>query len=237
LLLLIKKYQYYYQLIYFSKELLMELTTSAGEVFNTYQVGPKSATKAILIIHDWWGMLDYNREWADQFAQQGYRAMVIDLYQGHHPTDVKAAGEYMRTLNQQVNQRKLQTALTHLRSACQKIAILGWSYGGLQAQHAALQFPELVDALIIYYCRIILDKNNVSSLKGPVLAIFAERERTWPDKQVSLELAMTEAGKHLTCQSYDADHGFVNPESPRYDSEVTEEAWQVTLKFLDKHLS
>jgi len=215
----------------------MELTTSAGEVFNIYQVGPESATKAVLIIHDWWGMLDYNREWADQFAQQGYRAMVIDLYQGHHPADVKAAGEYMRNINQQANLQKLQTALIYLRSSCQKIAILGWSFGGLQAQHAALQFSESVDALVIYYCRIILDKKNIPLLKGPVLAIFAERERTWPDKQVSLELEMTEAGKHLTCQSYDADHGFVNPESPRYDNQVTEEAWQITLHFLNKYLS
>ena len=215
----------------------MELTTPAGETFNIYLVGPEQATQAILIIHDWWGMLNYNRQWADRFAKAGYRVMVIDLYNDYRPVDVKEAGEYMRSLDQAVNQRKLYTALTALRAPRRKIGILGWSFGGLQAQHAVLNNPDLVDAIAIYYCRIILDKHNASPLKCAVLAIFAETERTWPDKQASLEHAMAEANKILECYSYDADHGFVNPDSHRYDSEATEAAWQVTTNFFGKYLA
>ena len=104
-----------------------------------------------------------------------------------------------------------------------------------QAQHAALQNPELVNAMVIFYCRIILDKHKAAQLNGPVLAIFSETERTWPDKQVALEQAMSETNQILECYSYDADHGFVNPDSPRYDSEVTDEAWNVTVAFLKKY--
>lgn len=215
----------------------MELTTPAGETFNIYLVGPEQAAQAILIIHDWWGMLNYNRQWADRFANAGYRAMVIDLYNDYHPVDVKEAGEYMRSLNQVVNQRKLSTALTTLQAPGRKIGILGWSFGGVQAQQAMLNNPDLVDAIAIYYCRIILDKHNVNPLKCAVLAIFAETERTWPDKQASLEHAMAETNNILDCYSYDADHGFANPDSHHYDSEVTEAAWQVTQKFFGKHLA
>ena len=77
----------------------MELTTPAGETFNIYLVGPEQAAQAILIIHDWWGMLNYNRQWADRFAKAGYRVMVIDLYNDYRPVDVKEAGEYMRSLD------------------------------------------------------------------------------------------------------------------------------------------
>ena len=215
----------------------MELTTTAGEVFDTYVAGPEKATKSVLIIHDWWGILDYNREWADQFAQKGYRAMVIDLYDGYHPKDVKEAGEYMRGINQEIANRKLQTALDFLQASKRKVATLGWSFGGLQAQQATLHNPDKVDATVLFYCRIIFDRQNVVNLHGPVLAIFAETERTWPDKQVALEHVMSELDKTLVCYSYDADHGFANPDSPRYDSEVTEEAWQMTVSFLDKYLS
>lgn len=214
----------------------MELTTTTGEVFDIYIAGPKGATKSVLIIHDWWGVLDYNREWATQFAQKGYRAMVIDLYDGYHPKDVKEAGEYMRSIDQEVANRKLYTALNFLQAPNRKIATLGWSFGGLQAQQAALQNPDKVDAVVLYYCRIIFDRQNVANLRGAVLAIFAETERTWPDKQVALEHVMSELDKPLVCYSYDADHGFANPESPRYDSEVTEEAWQATINFLNKQL-
>ncbi|MEK8020491.1 MAG: alpha/beta fold hydrolase [Candidatus Parabeggiatoa sp.] len=215
----------------------MELTLPAGDVFNVYLTGPNDATKAVLIIHDWWGMLDYNREWADYFAQLGYRAMVIDLYDGHHPVDVKKAGEYMRRFDQKVNNSKLQTALTALQASNGKVAVLGWSFGGLQAQHAALQNPDKVNALVLFYCRMILDKHNVTTLNCPILAIFSETERTWPDKQVFLEQVMSEANQILQCESYDAAPGFANPDSPPYDSEVAEETQQVTAAFLEKYFA
>ncbi len=215
----------------------MELTTPKGEVFHNYIVGPENATKAVLIIHDWWGLLDYNREWADQFAQLGYRAMAIDLYNGYHPVDAFDAGEHMRRIGIDTVYNKLQTALMTLQAPNRKVAVLGWSFGGLQAQHAALRYPDMVNAMVLFYSRIILDKHNGETLNGPVLAIFSETERTWPDKQVALEQAMVEANKIVECRSYDAEHGFANPESSRHDNEVTKEAWQVTIMFLDKYLA
>ncbi len=212
----------------------MELTTSEGERFENYIVGPEQTSRAILIIHDWWGMLDYHKEWADKFAEVGYRAMVVDLFNGHHPTNTKQAGEYMRSIDQQINNRKLYTALTTLQAANRQIAVLGWSFGGVQAQYAALQNPDMVNALVIFYCRIILDKRNVETLTCPMLAIFSETERTWPDKQVSLEHVMSEANKILQCYSYDADHGFVNPDSPRHDNDAAEETRLATVAFLDQ---
>ncbi len=215
----------------------MELATPAGEVFHNYVIGPEQATKAILIIHDWWGVLEYNRQWANEFAKQGYRVFVIDLYDGYHPPDTKAAGEYMRSLDQEMLKRKIQTALHALHAPNRKIAILGWSFGGLQAQQSSLQYPDLIHAIVIYYCRNLLNKNNAKQIKCPVLAIFAEAEKTWPDKQAELEYAMLEAAKILEFYSYDAGHGFINPDSPRYDGEATEEAWKVTLAFLEKYLN
>lgn len=216
----------------------MQFTTLEGEVFESDIIGPEQSNKGILIIHDWWGILDYNRQWAMQLAQLGYRTMILDLYHGYRPADAKAAGEYMRNLDQEMVNRKLHSALLTLkRLPHRKIATLGWSFGGLQAQHAALQNPELVDATIFFYCRNLINKNNARILKGAVLAFFAEAERTWPDKQAELEYVMADAEKTLELHSYDADHGFVNPESPRYDSEAAESAWHVTLAFLDKHLA
>jgi carboxymethylenebutenolidase len=215
----------------------MELTTPEGEIFQTYLVGPEEATKAVLIIHDWWGLLDYHREWANEIAELGYRAMVIDLYNGHHPTDVKEAGEYMRNLDQNQNNRKIQTALMTLQASNRKVAVLGWSFGGVQTQHAVLQNPNLIHAVVFFYCRILFDKDNIKTLNCPVLAIFSETERTWPDKQVSLEHLMSEANKVLLCHSYDADHGFVYPDSPRYDNHATEDAKKVTIAFLEKTLA
>ncbi|OQW91673.1 MAG: hypothetical protein BWK79_16355 [Beggiatoa sp. IS2] len=217
--------------------MLLALTTSVGETFNAIVMGPKIATKGVLIVHDWWGVLDYNLEWAKRFVNLGYRAMVIDLYDGHRPVDVKEAGEYMRNIDQELANRKLQTALAALKGPHRKVGVLGWSFGGLQAQQVILHSPQLADALVFFYCRVLLDRSKIAGLRCPVLAIFAETEPTWPDKQAALEHVMTESGKILECHSYDAGHGFANPDSLRYDKEVTEKSWQITITFLNKYLA
>lgn len=214
----------------------LQLKTEAGEVFEAYLMGSDEAKRGILVIHDWWGLLDYNKDCVNYFNSLGCQALVVDLYDGHHPENTKEAGEYMRSIDQAVANRKLRTALQTLHKAGRKLAVLGWSFGGLQAQYAAVENPDLVNAVVLYYCRIVLDKQNVKHLNAPLLAIFAETERTWPDKQMALENLMLEFDKTFECHSYDADHGFANPEGVRYDPEVTEAARKVTIEFLGKYL-
>lgn len=214
----------------------MELTTTANEVFSCDVEGAEDAPRGILIIHDWWGTLEYNREWAGRFAAEGYRAMIVDLFDGHHPETTKEASEFVRNLDQEAAGRKLSSALQALHRDGRKLGVLGWSFGGAQAQHAALDNPQYVDAVVMSYCRILFNHKNLAQLTAPVLAIFAEAEKTWPDKQADLELLMTEFDKELECASYDAAHGFANPDSLNYDNEASEESWRTALDFLDRHL-
>lgn len=213
----------------------MQLTTHENESFDVYLVGDENAERGVLILHDWWGMLDYNKDCADHFQDLKCQALVIDLYDGKHPQNTKEASEYTHSLDQDVLNRKISTALNYLKRDDRKIAVLGWSFGGLQAQYAAINFPDLVDVLVLYYCRIVLNKQNIDSLNVPVLAIFAETEPTWPDKQAALESLMSSADKVLECHSYDADHGFANPDGIRYDDVATEEAREVVLDFLNRY--
>lgn len=214
----------------------MQLTSRTGDPFDCYTAGAENAASGILIIHDWWGMKPYNREWADRLATLGYRALVIDLYAGEQPVDAQEAGEMMRSLDQDMADAKLLAALELLNRQHKKVAVLGWSFGGLQAQYATLLDPQGVDATVFYYCRVIADASAIGKLKGPVLGIFAETERTWPEKQKKWVAAMDAAGKHCEHHSFNADHGFVNPESPRFDKAASEAGWQLTVDFLQRHL-
>ena len=214
----------------------MQLTSRLGDNFDCYSAGESSAEKAILIIHDWWGMKSYNQEWADLFAEQGYRALAIDLYNGETPGDAQEAGEMMRNIDQEAADAKLIAALEYLSKSHKKVAVLGWSFGGLQAQFATQLDPQAVAAMVFFYCRVITEPESVASLQGPVLGIFSETERTWPEKQEKWIAAMEAAGKRYEYHSFNADHGFVNPESPRFDKEATEASWKLSLDFLDRNL-
>jgi len=214
----------------------MFLETAAGEKFGVHQRGQADAERAILIIHDWWGVKPYNIDWAERFAGMGYRTLVVDLYDGYHPKDAHEAGEVMRNIDQDKVQRKLQSALVHLKAKQHRIAVLGWSFGGLQAQYASFLKPDAVTATIFFYCRILTEPEMIASLQGPVLGIFSETERTWPEKQEKWQAAMAAAGKSYESHSFAADHGFVNPESPRFDTAATERSWQLVVDFLKRKL-
>src|SRR5512139_3745227 len=100
----------------------MMLKTPDGTEFEVFEFGPEEAKFAVLIIHDWWGVLDYNREWAQRLAAEGYRTMVIDLYDGERARSAAQAGEMMRTLDQEIADIKLLAAIKHLNQGGRKLA-------------------------------------------------------------------------------------------------------------------
>ena len=83
---------------------------------------------------------------------------------------------------------------------------------------------------------MITDPKALAAFRGPVLGIYSESERSWPDKQRQFESAMKAAGCVTESVSFTADHGFANPESPRYDADAARIAWQKILEFLARHL-
>lgn len=213
---------------------MMVLRTHEGDEVETYVTGPDTASQAVLIIHDWWGVLKYNQQWADRLAALGYKAMVIDLYDGEKASNAEHAGELMRNLDQDLADDKLLTALEYLRQGGRKVTTLGWSLGGRQAMLAALLDPETVNSTILFYCRMVTDADALRELGGPVLAIYAEQERTWPAKMESFNQAMAAAGKTVETHTFDAGHGFVNPGSERYNEAVTNRAWDVVKEFMQR---
>jgi len=210
----------------------MLLKTSDGSEFEVHLIGPETAKAGVLILHDWWGVLDYNKIWAERLAALGYRAMVVDLYDGERARTVEEAGEMMRALDQDLADSKLIAAVEFLRRSCAKVVTLGWSLGGRQAMQAALLMPEDVVATVLFYCRMVTDVKQLSQLGGPVLVFYAQQEQTFPAKMDNFTKAMAEAGKPVESVVYDAAHGFANPTSERHNPAATEEAWNKTCEFL-----
>lgn len=213
---------------------MMVLKTRDGLEVEAYVTGPETAKHSVLIIHDWWGVLKYNREWADRLAALGYRAMVIDLYDGEKATNAEQAGELMRNLDQDIADNKLLAALDFLKQGGAKVTTLGWSLGGRQALLAAMLDPEVVDSAVLFYCRMVTDVDALSQLSGPVLAIYAEQERTWPAKMESFDKAMAEAGARVETHTFPAGHGFANPGSDRYSEAATQQSWELVKNFIQR---
>lgn len=214
----------------------IELRTAKDEPFNIYAAGPEDADRAVMILHEWWGLMPHHKDWADRLADLGFRAIVVDLYDGRVTDDAEEASSWMREIDQTQADEKLKAALSNLEAPGRRIATYGCSFGGKESMQATLLAPEQVTATIVAYCQMETDVGKLKRLRGPVLAIYAQQERNWPQKQEDFEVAMAFAGKDTEGVGYDAAHGFTNPSSPRYDADADKAAWETILRFLELHL-
>ena len=211
----------------------IQLKTAEGQSFDAYQAGPEDAKGAVMILHEWWGVMPHNRDWADRLGDLGHRALVVDLYNGRVTEDTEQAGKWMREIDQSATDEKLRAALAYLEKPGRRIATYGCSFGGKESMQATLLEPSKVAATIVAYCRMETDVEKLKTLHGPVLAIYAQQERNWPQKQQDFEVAMAFAGKDTEGVGYDAAHGFTNPSSPRYDAAADKAAWKTIVRFLE----
>ncbi|MGD8587797.1 MAG: dienelactone hydrolase family protein [Chromatiales bacterium] len=211
----------------------IQLHTTDGQPFDAYLVGSEDAGAAVMILHEWWGIKPHNRVWADRLADLGYLALVVDLYDGRVTDDADEASRWMREIDQGMADEKLKAALAYLSRPGRRIATYGCSFGGKESMQASLLAPHQVAATIVAYCRMETDVEKLKTLQGPVLAIYAQQERNWPQKQEDFEVAMAFAGKDTQGVGYDAAHGFTNPESPRYDADADQAAWETIVRFLE----
>ena len=117
-----------------------------------------------------------------------------------------------------------EAGLEWLRKNAQgaQVATIGWCMGGGQALQASLNDPDAVDATIVYYGMPVLDVSRLRVLHGPLLGIWANRDRSIPPEKVAqFDEALTEAGVNHEFHAYDADHAFANPSGGRYNGGAT----------------
>jgi len=201
-----------------------------------YVAKPQGKPKgAVLVLHEWWGLNDWVKHQADLLAKEGYLALAVDLYKGQVATDPQQAAALMQARVEDWTDQVEEAGVEWLKQNAQgaKVAIIGWCMGGGESLKASLNDPKDVNATIIYYGMPVTDPSKLKALRGPVLGIWANKDKSiTPDKVAAFDKALTEAKVKHEFHAYDADHAFANPSGGRYNGEAAKDAWNKTLKFL-----
>lgn len=58
-----------------------------GESFTGYWAEAENPKGLVLLVHDWDGMTDYERQRADMLAEMGYNAFALDMFGDETPTE------------------------------------------------------------------------------------------------------------------------------------------------------
>ncbi|MDP6695946.1 MAG: dienelactone hydrolase family protein, partial [Gammaproteobacteria bacterium] len=132
---------------------------------------------ALIVIHEWWGLNDNLRRSSERLAGEGYVTLAVDLHKGNTadtPKDAMAMGRILSE-NKEPALANLEDAVAYLKNevGATRLGVLGWCQGGRWSMRTALHMPDQIDATVIYYGRVIDDKEQLKVLDMPVLGIFA----------------------------------------------------------------
>ncbi|CDI06239.1 dienelactone hydrolase family protein [Candidatus Nitrosotenuis uzonensis] len=194
---------------------------------------------AIILIHEFWGLNENMKEMAEQLASHGYLALAVDLYGVEEAAATSdEARQLMSAYDQEQGIKNMRGAVEYLKTnyGAQKVGSIGWCFGG--GQSLVLALNEQMDATVIYYGRVISDKDQLSSINWPVLGIFAGLDTGITVESVNeFEKALDELGIPNEIHIYpDVNHAFANPSGARYAPEETKDAWEKTLTFFESTL-
>jgi len=216
---------------------------SDGETISGFLVTPegKGPFPAIIVIQEWWGLNDQIKKKATELAKEGYVTLAVDLYRGKVTTDPDEAHELLRGLPEDRAIRDLLSGVSYLKTLPNvkkdKIGSIGWCMGGGYSLSLAINSPDIT-ACVIYYGRLITDKDQLRRTKASVIGFFGEEDRGIPPSSVNaFEEDMKTLGKNVIVYIYPgAGHAFANEEKPSYNPEAAKDSWDKTLSFFNQKL-
>ena len=214
-----------------------------GRTASGYLAMPSQPGPGLILIQEWWGLVDHIRDLADRFAAEGFLVLAPDLFHGDMTRSPDQAGKLLMALNIAEAGKDIRGAARHLlgmhEAQPKKVGVLGFCMGGQLALFAGTEFPQEISAAVDFYG---IHPNVVISpekLDVPVLAHFAKRDKSVPEAEArALVEKLKAAGKSIEAHFYDADHAFFNDTRPEVHSpEAAKLAWTRSLTFLKTRLS
>ena len=196
---------------------------------------------AVVMIHEWWGLNDNIKEMARSLAADGYVVLAVDLFGkvGKNANEARGLSTKARN-NMEMSIKNMKAAVEFLKNKKNvdkdKIASMGWCFGGQMSLQLSLN--EKMAATIIYYGQLETNATKLSVIKWPVLGIFGEKDISIPVESArKFDAALDELKIENEIYIYpNVGHAFANPSGANYAPNETKDAWEKTLRFLEKNL-
>lgn len=199
---------------------------------------------AVILIHEWDGLVDRIRQTADALADEGYVALAADLYAGRTGSsrDENMALVQEARSDPEAMIANLDAAVAWLRArddVTGRVGAMGWCFGGGVALSFGLDGVEH-EATAIFYGRLLDDPERLAALDHEVYGTFAELDGGIPPEQVeAFVAALDAAGIENDVHVYDGvDHGFwlKVDQDPEARTEPARDAWQRLRAYLSRTL-
>ncbi len=217
--------------------------TMNGKAIKGFLAKPAAGAKtgkAIIMVHEWWGLNESIEAMAKRYAGEGYTVLAVDLFGSVATTPDAAMKLYQAGMADIAGgEKNLGEAISYLKKAgATSIGSVGYCYGGHWSLRTGLVGGANLDAVVIYYGAPITDPAQLARLKAPVLGLFGGKDTGIPlDSVRAMEAAMKKNGRSVTINVYaNANHAFANPTGQAYDETAAEDAFAKTVGFFKANL-
>jgi dienelactone hydrolase len=215
----------------------------------------KGKRPGVLVVHEWWGHNAYAKKRAEMLAKLGYTAFALDMYGAgkvaSHPEDAKKFME-ATLADMKVAEARFNAALKLLKEQptveSNKIAAIGYCFGGGMVLHMAKVNPELV-GVVSYHGALGISANTkpVSTpVKTKILVFNGADDPFIAKEQIdAFKQDMKAIGADYEFIDYPGvKHGFTNPEADtfalkfdmplKHDEKADKDSWEKTQAFFKK---
>jgi len=202
----------------------------------------EGAGLGVVVIQEWWGLVDHIVDVCDRFAAEGFTALAPDLYHGRTVPNREPdeAAKAAMGLDLPRASRDMSGAVDFLQAhdavRGRGVGVVGFCMGGGLALWLATTRPDAVRAAVPFYgIAPHGTQPDWSALTAPVEGHFAEHDdMASPEAVTAFEEQLRDLGKEVRVFTYPGTgHAFFNDTRPEvYDEDAARQAWVRTLEFL-----
>ena len=203
-------------------------------------VGLKTKPGAIVVVHENRGLNPHIEDVSRRAALAGFISIAPDALTplGGYPgnDDDGRTLQAKRDRNEMLEDFIAAYEYIIKQKSCNgKAGVVGFCFGGWIANMMATRIPGLKASVPFYGGQPPVDE--VKKIKAPLQIHYASLDTRVNEGWPAYEAALKEHKKEYTMYMYeDANHGFHNDTTPRYDKTAAELAWSRTIDFFKKEL-
>ncbi|MDA8392570.1 MAG: dienelactone hydrolase family protein [Actinomycetota bacterium] len=221
---------------------IVEFRSNGGTASGYLAVPTAGSGPGVVVIQEWWGLVDHIKDVCERFADEGFVALAPDLYHGRQVDEPDEAAKAMMALRLDQAGRDMSGAVDAVaeRSSSTSVGVVGFCMGGGLALVLACQRPDRVGAVVPFYGLVPWDEvqPDYAAMTAAVQGHYAGHDDfAGPPAAEALEQRLRDLGREVEMFLYpDASHAFFNDTGPSYDPEASEQAWQRATAFLRDRL-
>jgi carboxymethylenebutenolidase len=197
----------------------------------------KDKAPAVVVIHEIFGLTDWEPTVVDRLAMAGYVAIVPDLLSsrfGMTPADPDSGRKLTALLDPDSVSADLNVAYQYLNGLPavrrDQIGSIGFCWGGGRSFRYATANPRLKAAVVCY--GPAPDSTLMGNIRASVLGVYGEDDARITAALPDVARQMKAAGARFAYDIYPGTgHGFLKPGRKGSDTDQVEKAWARILGF------